>query len=122
MTRIPGADIESVQHYLQQHDVTSVWTTISFVYPLLFESGEKLAVSNAFFEDPYRVYPPSIPWREPGFGPKTAFVFETGAPFRPRLEMRLREAVGEALVIREYGALTVLAVAAAAPQSRAGDD
>ncbi len=121
MTRIPGADIESVQHYLQQHDVRSVWTTISFVYPLLFESGEKLAVSNAFFEDPYRVYPPSIPWREPGFGPKTAFVFETGAPFRPRLEMRLREAVGEALVIREYGALTVLAVAAVPPQTRAGD-
>jgi len=122
MTRISGADIESVQHYLHQHDVSSVWTTISFVYPLLFESGERLAVSNAFFEDPYRVYPRSIPWREPRLGPKTAFVFETGAPFRPRLEMRLREAVGDALVIRECGTLTVLAVASLPSQPHAGGD
>ena len=42
---------------LKQRNVTSVWTTISFVYPLLFESGETLAVSNEIFETPYRVYP-----------------------------------------------------------------
>src|SRR5437868_10469864 len=65
MTRISAADTEGVEHYLRQHNVRSVWTTISFVYPLLFETSETLAVSNAIFESPYRVYPKQIRWREP---------------------------------------------------------
>jgi hypothetical protein len=109
MTRIPGADIEGVEQYLRQHDVTSVWTTISFVYPLLFESGERLIVSNAIFEYPHRVYPKKIPWREPGLDAKAAFVIETDAPFRSQLESRLAGAFGAAPSVHEYGKLTVVA-------------
>jgi hypothetical protein len=109
MTRIPGADIEGVEHYLRQHNVTSVWTTISFVYPLLFESGETLAVSNAVFEDPFRVYPQEIPWREPRLDQDAAFVIETDAAFRPLLEIRYAQASGGAPLIREYGKLTLIA-------------
>jgi hypothetical protein len=108
MTRIPGADIEEVGHYLHQHNVTSVWTTISFVYPLLFESGETLAVSNAIFEYPHRVYPQKIPWREPSLDRDAAFVIETDAPVRSALEMRWAQAFGTAPLVREYGKLTIV--------------
>jgi hypothetical protein len=108
MTRIPGADIEGVEHYLRQHKVTSVWTTISFVYPLLFESGETLAVSDAIFEYPHRVYPQEIPWHEPSRDRDAAFVIETDAAFRPLLEARYAQAIGAAPLIREYGKLTVI--------------
>jgi hypothetical protein len=109
MTRIPGGDIEGVERYLHQHNVTSVWTTISFVYPLLFESGETLAVSNAIFEYPLRIYPQKIPWREPGIDPDAAFVIETDAPFLPLLRARCAQAFGTTPLIHEYGKLTILA-------------
>jgi hypothetical protein len=109
MTRIPGSDIEGVEHYLRRHHVTSVWTTISFVYPLLFESGETLAVSNAIFEYPHRVYPQKIPWREPSLDLDAAFVIETDAPFRSRLETRCAQAFGTAPLVHEYGKLTIVA-------------
>src|SRR5207249_10022761 len=44
MTRIPGADLERVERDLRNRNVTGVWTTVSFVYPLLFECGEEFAV------------------------------------------------------------------------------
>ena len=109
MTRIPGADIEGVERYLREHNITSVWTTISFVYPLLFESDETLAVSNAIFEDAYRVYPQKIPWREPSHDQDAVFVIETDAAFRPLLEMRYARAIGAAPFMREYGKLTIIA-------------
>jgi 4-amino-4-deoxy-L-arabinose transferase-like glycosyltransferase len=108
MTRIPGADIEAVEHYLRQHNVTSVWTTISFIYPLLFESGETLAVSDAIFEYPHRIYPREVPWREPVANREAAFVIETTAPLRSGLELRYAQAFGTAPFIREYGKLTVI--------------
>jgi hypothetical protein len=108
MKRVPAADIEGVEHHLRRHSVTSVWTTISFVYPLLFESGETLAVSNAIFEDPYRVYPRDVPWHEPSFGRDAAFVIETDADFRPLLETRYAQATGVAPFVREYGKLTII--------------
>src|SRR5436305_2187477 len=43
MTRIPGADLERVERDLRNRNVTGVWTTVSFVYPLLFECGEEFA-------------------------------------------------------------------------------
>jgi hypothetical protein len=109
MTRIPGADIEGVERYLREQNTTSVWTTISFVYPLLFESNETLAVSNAIFEDPYRVYPQKIPWREPSHDQDAVFVIETDVAFRPLLETRYANAIGAAPLIREYGKLTIIA-------------
>ena len=108
MTRISGADMEGVEQDLRQHNVTSVWTTISFVYPLLFESGETLAVSNAIFEYPHRVYPQKIPWREPSVNPDAAFVIETDAPFRSLLEARCAQAFGRAPFVYEHGKLTIV--------------
>ena len=108
MTRVAAADIEGVEHDLSQHGVTSVWTTISFVYPLLFESGEKLAVSNSIFEDPYRVYPRQVPYREPRFGQDAACVIASDADFRPLLETRYAQATGVAPFVREYGKLTII--------------
>jgi hypothetical protein len=108
MTRIPAADIEGVENDLRQHNVTSVWTTISFVYPLLFESDDALAVSNAIFEYPHRVYPKGIPWREPSADRDAAFVIETDAPFRSALERRYAQAFGIEPLVREYGKLTVI--------------
>jgi hypothetical protein len=108
MTRIPAADIEGVEHYLRQHNVTSVWTTISFVYPLLFETGETLAVSDAIFEYPFRVYPQKIPWREPSLDRDAAFVIETDSPVRPLLEARCAQAFGTAPLVHECGKLTIV--------------
>lgn len=108
MTRISGADMENVEMYLKQHNVTSVWTTISFVYPLLFESRETLAVSNAIFEYPHRVYPASIPWREPEIGDRLAVVVETDSPFRAPLEERFLQVTGVAPLLSEYGKLSVI--------------
>jgi hypothetical protein len=108
MTQVPATDIEGVERDLFQHGVTSVWTTISFVYPLLFESGEKLAVSNSIFEDPYRVYPRQVSYREPKFGQDAACVIATDADLRPLLERRYAQATGVAPFVREYGKLTII--------------
>jgi len=109
MTRIPAADVEGVERYLRQRSVSSVWTTISFIYPLLFESGETLAVSNAIFEYPHHVYPPKIPWREPSLDRDAVFVIETNAPFRSLLEARCARAFETPPLVQESGKLTIVA-------------
>ncbi len=108
MTRIASADIDGVHHDLKQRNVTSVWTTISFVYPLLFESGETLAVSNEILEEPYRVYPEDTAWREPKRNREAAFVVETNAPIRSLVEMRCEQIFGSPPFVHEYGKLTVI--------------
>jgi hypothetical protein len=108
MTRVPAADIEGVEEYLLQHNVTSVWTTVSFVYPLLFESRETLAVDDVF-GSVHRAYPQEISWREPSRDRDAAFVIETDNAFRPLLEMRFAEAFGVTPFVCEYGKLTVIA-------------
>jgi len=109
MTRVPAADIEGVEDYLRQHNVTSVWTTVSYIYPLLFESRETLAVSDVIFEYHNRVYPQEIPRHEPSRDRAAVFVIETNAAIRPLLEMRWAQAFGAAPLVREYGKLTVIA-------------
>ena len=108
MTRIASADIDRVERDLKQRNVTSVWTTISFVYPLLFESGETLAVSNEIFETPYRVYPKDTLWREPKRDREAAFVVEADAPIRSLVEMRCEQVFGSPPLAHEYGKLTVI--------------
>ena len=61
LTRIPGADLDGIERRLTQSGVTGVWTTVSFVYPLLFEGHEAFAVSDTFFGYQHRVYPEAIP-------------------------------------------------------------
>ncbi|HEX3420458.1 MAG TPA: glycosyltransferase family 39 protein [Candidatus Udaeobacter sp.] len=108
MTRIASEDIDGVHGDLKQNNVTSVWTTISFVYPLLFESDETLAVSNEILEAPYRVYPEHVEWREPKRDREAVFVVETNAPIRSLVEMRCEQAFGSPPLAREYGKLTVI--------------
>jgi hypothetical protein len=108
MTRISSADIDGVHRDLKERNVTSVWTTISFIYTLLFESGETLAVSNEIFETPYRVYPEDVPWREPKRDRAAAFVVETDSPIRSLVELRCEQVFGSAPLAREYGKLTVI--------------
>ncbi len=108
MTRIPGADIEGVEQHLRRHEITSVWTTVSFVYPLLFESRETLAVSDAIFGYEHQVYPPAIPAREPSRDQHAAFVIETNSILRPPLALQFSQATGTAPLISEYGMLTVI--------------
>ena len=108
MARISSADIDGVLRDLKERNVTSAWTTISFVYPLLFESGETLAVSNEIFEPPYLVYPENVPWREPKRNREAGFVVETNAPLRSLVEMRCDQVFGSPPFAREYGKLTVI--------------
>jgi hypothetical protein len=108
MTRIRSEDIDGVHRDLNQNNVTSVWTTVSFIYPLLFESGETLAVSNEILEKPYRVYPEDVPWREPKRDRGAAFVLETAAPIRSVVETRCEQIFGGAPSTREYGKLVVI--------------
>ena len=108
MTRIPGADLEGVKNYLLQDRVTGVWTTVSFVYPLLFECGEAFAVSDTIFGYQHRVYPEAIPWREPDPEGHFAIVIESDSPFRQPLEKRFVQVTGVAPLINEYGELAVI--------------
>src|SRR5438093_2401422 len=92
MTRVPAVDLQGVEDHLRQREVTGVWTTVSFVYPLLFECGETFAVSDAIFGYRHRVYPPPIPWREPSPDGHVAVGVESDSPFREVVEARLKAA------------------------------
>jgi hypothetical protein len=110
MTRIPGTDLESVEHHLGRDQVTGVWTTVSFVYPLLFECAETFAVSDAIFGYQHRVYPGAIPWREPDPEEHFAIVIEGDSPFRRPLEARFLQVTGVAPLTSEYQKLAVIEV------------
>jgi hypothetical protein len=108
MTRISGADLEGVEHHLRQRHVTGVFTTVSFVYPLLFECGETFAVSDALFGYQHRVYPEAIPWREPTPDGHAAIVLESDSPFRAPVERRFLQVGGVAPLISEYGKFAII--------------
>jgi hypothetical protein len=108
MTRIASAEIDAVHRDLKQHNVTSVWTTISFIYPLLFESNETLAVSNDIFETPFRVYPEDVPWHEPSRDRDAVFVVETDAPLRSLVVTHCQQFFGAPPSAREHGKLVVI--------------
>ena len=108
MTRIPGADLAGVEQHLRQRQVTGVFTTVSFVYPLLFECSETFAVSDAIFGYRHRVYPEAIPWREPAPDGHAAIVIESDSPFRAPLETRFLQVTAAPALISEYGKLAVI--------------
>jgi hypothetical protein len=107
MVRIPGRDLDGVERNLSQEGVTGVWTTVSFVYPLLFECHEAFAVSDTFFGYQHRVYPEAIPWHEPDPEGRIAIVLEGDSPFRAAVESRFHLA-GVTPSITEYGKLAVV--------------
>ena len=108
MLRVPGRDIDAVKQDLGQNRIQAVWTTISFVYPLIFETGEKLVASESIFGVDRPVYPPSIPKPEPGSEDRTVFAVETRSPYRPEIETTLAQKGGAPPRISEHGALTVI--------------
>src|SRR5439155_21910947 len=108
MTRIAGADLAGVEQHLRQRQVTGVFTTVSFVYPLLFECSETFAVSDAIFGYRHRVYPEAIPWREPAPDGHAAIVIESDSPFRAPLETRFLQVTAAPALISEYGKLAVI--------------
>ncbi len=108
MARIPGTDLEGVERHLRQDRVAGVWTTVSFVYPLLFECAETFAVSDTIFGYQHRVYPGAIPWREPDPERHFAVVIESNSPFRGPLEARFLQVKGAAPLTSEYGQLAVI--------------
>jgi hypothetical protein len=108
MTRIPGEDLDGVERRLSQEGVTDVWTTVSFVYPLLFECHEAFAASDTFFGYQHRVYPEAIPWREPDPEGHVAIVLESDSPFRGPVKRRFLQLAGVAPLITECGKLAVI--------------
>jgi 4-amino-4-deoxy-L-arabinose transferase-like glycosyltransferase len=108
MTRIPGADLEGVERDLRHREVSGVWTSVSFVYPLVFECRETFAVSDAIFGSQHRVYPAVIPWREPKPEEHFAIVIESDSPFRAPVQARFLQVTGVAPLISEYGKLAVI--------------
>jgi hypothetical protein len=108
MTRIYGAELDNVERDLRHNEVTGVWTTVSFVYPLLFECREAFPVSDALFGYPHKVYPPAIPWREPDPQGHFAIVIEGDSPFRARVEARILQVTGAAPSVNEYGKLAII--------------
>lgn len=108
MVRIPGRDLEAVERNLAQNQVKAVWTTISFVYPLIFETNEKLIASESIFGIDRPVYPPSIPKPEPDEHERAVFVLETNSPLRAEVEQTLAEKSGTAPRISEHGTLSII--------------
>jgi hypothetical protein len=108
MLRVPGRDIDAVKQDLEQNRIKGIWTTISFVYPLIFETGEKLIASESIFGVDRPVYPPSIPKPEPSGEDRTVFVVETNSPYRPEIETTLAQKSGAPPRISEHGTLTII--------------
>ncbi len=108
MIRVPGGDIDAVKDDLARNQINAVWTTISFVYPLIFETNEKLIASESIFGVDRPVYPPSIPKAEPDEQKRAVFVLETHSPYRPEIETMLAEKSGAPPQINEHGTLTII--------------
>jgi hypothetical protein len=108
MMRVPGADIDAVKADLEQNGIRAVWTTISFVYPLIFETNEKLIASESIFGVDRPVYPPSIPKPEPRSEDRTVFVVETNSPYRSEIETMLARKGGAQPDVAEHGTLSVI--------------
>jgi 4-amino-4-deoxy-L-arabinose transferase-like glycosyltransferase len=108
MLRVPGKDIDAVKQDLEQSRIKAVWTTISFVYPLIFETGEKLIASESIFGVDRPVYPPSIPKPEPSSEDRSVFVIETNSPYRQQIETTLALKGGAPPKISEHGTLTII--------------
>jgi 4-amino-4-deoxy-L-arabinose transferase-like glycosyltransferase len=108
MTRISGPDIDAVKKDLDENGVKAVWTTISFVYPLIFETNEKLIASESIFGIDRPVYPPSIPKAEPSEHERAVFVIEKDSPYRRQIEETLALKSDTAPRIRDHGSLIVI--------------
>ena len=108
MMRVPGRDIDAVKADLAQNHTEAVWTTISFVYPLIFETDEKLIASESIFGIDRPVYPPSIPKPEPSGNGPAVFVVESSSPYRAEVESVLTAKSGAPPDVKTHGTLTII--------------
>ena len=108
MTRIPGADIDSVKEDLRRNHIGAIWTSISFTYPFIFESGETLVASESIFGVDRPVYPREIPTLEPSSQDRSVFVIETDSPYRAEIESSCEQKGGARPRVTEYGKLVVI--------------
>ena len=108
MTRIPGRDIEAAKTELAQNQINAVWTTISLVYPLIFEADEKLIASESIFGVDRPVYPRSIPKPEPSEQGRAVFVVENCSPYRAEVQAALTEKSGAPPKVSEHGTLSII--------------
>jgi hypothetical protein len=108
MMRVPGSDIDAVKKDLAENGFSAVWTTLSFVYPLIFETNEKLVASESIFGIDRPVYPSSIPKSEPSEHDRAVFVVETNSPFRQQIEEMLALKSDTPPRVRQHGTLTVI--------------
>ncbi|MGO8764177.1 MAG: ArnT family glycosyltransferase [Limisphaerales bacterium] len=115
MTRIPGADLDEVERVLVRDKIPAVWTTMSFVYPLIFETDEKLAVSGAIFGFQPAVYPASVMHPIPDKDFCEDFVLETNSPYLSLSEARCAKATGAPPLVRNCGTLAVIEAAFPGP-------
>ena len=108
MARIPGRDIDAVKDDLKRNQIDSVWTTISFVYPLIFETNEGLIASESIFGVDRPVYPPSIRKPEPSEHERAVFVLESTSPYRQEIEDTLTKKSGAPPQVIPHGTLIVI--------------
>jgi hypothetical protein len=108
MTRIPGADLDAVEHHLREFHIAAAWSAPTLCYPLQFETGEMIAISDAIFGWKHNVFPKEVAMRQPSADEPLVFVIETNSPLRRIVEERCAEASGAPPLIAEYGTLSVI--------------
>ena len=108
MTRIPGADLDAVEHHLREFHIGAAWATPPLCYLLQFETGETIAVSDAIFGWKHNVFPETVAMRQPSADETLVFVIETNSPLRRIVEERCTEASGAPPLTAEYGTLSVI--------------
>ncbi len=108
MTRISGADLDAVERHLTQNHIDAAWATVSFIYPLIFETGEKLAVSGEIFGYHQHVYPSAVARRVPDPASCEVFVLESDSPFMPFVKARCAGIGGGPPLVTRCGTLTIV--------------
>jgi 4-amino-4-deoxy-L-arabinose transferase-like glycosyltransferase len=108
MARIPGADLDAVEHHLREFHIGAAWASPPLCYVLRFETCEKIAISDEIFGWKHNVFPRAVAMRSPRADEPLVFIIETNSPLRRSVEERCAGASGAAPLIAEYGMLSVI--------------
>lgn len=108
MIRIPGADLDAVERHLREFHIAAAWSAPVLCYPLQFETGERIAISDAIFGWKHNVFPKAVAMRQPSADEPLVFITETNSPLRRVVEGRCAEASAAPPLVAEYGTLSVI--------------